>query len=505
MTISSFLLTTAFALYLLFMLAIGFFFFSKSKNVEDYYLGGRKLNKWVTAISAQASDMSGWLLMGLPGAAYLSGVADSLWIALGLGIGTYLNWKYVALRLRHYTRIAGNAITIPDFFDHRFQDHAHLLRIVSSLVILVFFLIYTASGFVAGAKLFNTVFHLPYQLALALGVGVILCYTFLGGFKAVCWTDLIQGLLMLFAIVIVPIAAIIALGGINALHAQHALLGKPHMYNLLIFSNGTKNVGLISLLSTLGWGLGYFGMPHILVRFMAIRRPSEIPQARHIAMLWVSISLVAAVMIGTVGAAFLPSLPDGERVFMEMARTLFPPFIAGLLLSAILAAVMSTADSQLLVAASALSQDLYHVFFRKKAGDAELVWISRCAVMAIAIVAYFMARNESSGVFDLVSYAWAGFGSAFGPVVLGALFFRRTTRNGALAAMITGGTVVILWKNFMGFTGLYEIIPGFAAGILALLLVSLLDPHKNKAALQQYDRVMHHYATHADADFIDKK
>lgn len=498
-------ITIAFALYLAGMMGVGVYFFFRSRNISDYYLGGRKPNKWVTAISAQASDMSGWLLLGLPGAAYAAGLADSLWIAVGLGVGTYLNWRYVALRLRHYTLIAGNAITIPDFFENRFQDRSHALRMVSAIIILVFFLIYTASGFVAGAKLFNTVFGMTYQWALLLGVGVILSYTFLGGFMAVCWTDLFQGFLMLAAIVIVPIAGIARMGGVAPMNEALIAAGKSHMFNLLTYADGAKSVGLIAMLSTLGWGLGYVGMPHILVRFMAIQHPGEVVQARRIAMVWVVMALSASVLIGCVGAAFAPGLADGERVFMEMVRALFPPLIAGILLSAILAAIMSTADSQLLVAASALSGDIYHALFRKKAADRELLWVSRGAVMLIALIAYFMARDPDSSVFGLVSYAWAGFGAAFGPVILAALFVRRTTRAGALTGMILGGVTVVLWKNFMGHTGLYEIFPGFIAGALGVFVVSAFGSHKDDAVTAQFDRVMHHYEHHRHRDWSSER
>ena len=498
-------ITLAFALYLAGMMAVGVYFFFRSRSISDFYLGGRKLNKWVTAISAQASDMSGWLLLGLPGAAYAAGLADSLWIAVGLGVGTYLNWRYVALRLRHYTLIAGNAITIPDFFENRFQDRSHVLRMVSALIILVFFLIYTASGFVAGAKLFNTVFGLPYQWALLLGVGVILSYTFLGGFMAVCWTDLFQGLLMLAAIIVVPIAGIVRMGGVGPINAALAAAGKAHMFDLLTYADGSKSVGVIAMLSTLGWGLGYVGMPHILVRFMAIRHPGEVVQARRIAMVWVVLALSAAVLIGCVGAAFVPGLADGERVFMEMVRSLFPAFIAGLLLSAILAAIMSTADSQLLVTASALSGDIYHSILRKKAGDRELLWVSRGAVMLVAAIAYFMARDPNSSVFGLVSYAWAGFGASFGPVVLAALFVRRTTKAGALAGMLLGFGTVVLWKNFMGHTGLYEIFPGFVAGAIGVSVVSYFGGRKTDAVTAQFDRVMHHYEHHGHRDWSSER
>lgn len=498
----------AFSLYLLAMMGVGVYFFFYSRNISDFYLGGRKLNKWVTAISAQASDMSGWLLLGLPGAAYVSGMADSFWIALGLGIGTYLNWRYVALRLRHYTHIAGNAITIPDFFENRFRDDTHVLRMVAAIVILVFFLIYTAAGFVAGAKLFTTVFELPYNTALLLGVFVILTYTFLGGFMAVCWTDLFQGMLMLVAVVIVPIAGIHHMGGIAPMNDALLAAGKSQMFNLLTYADGMKSVGTVALLSTLGWGLGYVGMPHILVRFMAIKHPGEVKQARRIAMIWVTIALLAAVLVGCIGAAVVPELKDGEEVFMQMLLALFPAFIAGLLLSATLAAIMSTADSQLLVAASALSGDIYHALFRKKAADKELLWVSRGAVMLIAIIAYFMARNPDSSVFDLVSYAWAGFGAAFGPVILASLFIRRTTKMGALAGMVLGGATVVIWKTVIavkfseyGWAGLYEIIPGFIVGSLGVSIVSYFGGARNDAVTAQFDKVMHHYQNHGHRDW----
>lgn len=325
---------------------------------------------------------------------------------------------------------------------------------------------------------------------------------------AVCWTDLFQGMLMLLAIVVVPVAAIFKMGGTGPMNEALVEVGKGQMFNLLTYADGSKSVGWIELISTLGWGLGYAGMPHILVRFMAIKHPGEVVQARRIAMVWVVIALAAAVLIGCVGAAYLPGLADSETIFMELVKSLFPPFIAGLLLSAILAAIMSTADSQLLVAASALSGDVYHSLFRRKATEKELLWISRLAVMLIAVIAYMMAKNEKSTVFGLVAYAWAGFGAAFGPVVLGALFFRHTTKMGALAGMLLGGGTVIWWKNIIAvkyaeyaWAGLYEIFPGFVVGALAVAVVSYLGGKKSDAATRQYDKVMHHYEHHRDQEW----
>lgn len=489
----------AFGLYLACMMGVGVYFFFRSRNISDYYLGGRKLNKWVTAISAQASDMSGWLLMGLPGAAYAAGLVDSLWIAVGLGIGTWANWRFVAARLRHYTHMVGDSITIPDFFENRFQDKSRALRIISALVILVFFLFYVASGFVAGAKLFNTIFGIDYQTALLIGAGVIIVYTFLGGFMAVCWTDLFQGMLMFIAILIVPVAAMQSLGGIEAVSEKLKSLGLE-LFHPFINSQSGKSITATQLISNLGWGLGYFGMPHILVRFMAINSPGEIRRARLIAVLWVFFALGAALLVGIIGRAYMPHLADGERIFMTLVQSVFPAFLAGILLSAILAAVMSTADSQLLVAASALSGDFYRSIFRPKASDKELVWVSRAAVMFVALIALFIARNPNSSVFDLVAYAWAGFGASFGPVILASLFWRRTTTAGAIAGMVIGSVTTIIWKQ-CEISPLYEIIPGFIAGSIAIIVVSLLTKNNDATVEIDFHRVMLHYKNNGHRDW----
>lgn len=479
-----------FVLYLAGMLAIGMLFFNRTQSTSDFFLGGRQLNGWVTSLSAQASDMSGWLLLGLPGYAYLSGM-ESIWIALGLGIGTYLNWKFIAKRLRVYTEISGNAITLSDYFENRFRDNTKILRVVSAFFILLFFLIYTASGFVAGGKLFNTVFGIPYFTALTIGVIVVISYTFLGGFMAVCWTDFIQGMLMFFAILIVPIVGMNLVGGpgitLDTLKSINVELLNP-------FTGVTgAKLSLLAIISLAAWGLGYFGQPHILVRFMAIRSSKEIKHARSVAMVWVVISLTAAIFVGMVGRAFLAKPIEGvasETVFMVMVNELFPAVLAGIFLSAILAAIMSTADSQLLVTSSAISEDFYKALFRPQASDKELLWVSRITVICVAVIAYLLAMNPDSSVLDLVSYAWAGFGAAFGPLVIFSLYWKRMTRNGALAGMVFGGVTVLIWKQLTGgIFELYEIVPGFIISMLAIVLFSILQKEPSKEVVEEFNQV----------------
>lgn len=476
MKVSGELLFT-FGAYLLFMLAIGAYFYRKNKNLDDYVLGGRNLNSWVAAMSASASDMSGWLLLGLPGWTYSTGLAEASWIAIGLLMGTYCNWRFVAKRLREYTEKAKNSLTISDYFENRFNDTSKILRILSAIIILVFFLIYTASGFVAGAKLFSTVFEMSYESALITGVFVIVSYTFLGGFNAVSWTDFFQGTLMFIAIVFVPVFAYVALGGFGSAHFQIQQLN-PNFISLFSYLDGSK-LTLITILSMMAWGLGYFGQPHILVRFMAVRSKEDVKQARIIATAWTAISLIGALMVGMLGFVYIKTpltAAASETVFMVMINALFHPLVAGLMLAAILAAIMSTADSQLLVASSALTQDLYHVFLRRNASDKELVFASRLAVIIIALCAALFATDPNSNVLVLVGYAWAGFGAAFGPVILLSLAWKRMTRNGALAGMISGGMMVIVWKNMTGgLFDLYELLPAFIVALSAILVVSLLD------------------------------
>ena len=478
----------AFVVYLGAMMSIGIYYWRKEQNMSDYILGGRRLGAWVTSMSAEASDMSGWMLMGLPGYAYVAGLGAG-WIALGLIIGTWANWRFIATRLRKYTEIANDSLTVPDYFQNRFRDNSQVLRIISAVFILIFFLIYTSSGFVAGGKLFNTVFGIPYTWAMLLGAFVVVFYTFLGGFMAVCWTDFVQGVMMFFAILAVPITASFMMGGPATTAAALSTLSSE-MFNPFTTPDG-KPLSLIAIISLLAWGLGYFGQPHILVRFMAIRSSSQIKQATNIAMTWVILSLSAAVLVGMVGRVYLKQPLAGsavETVFMVMTHDLFSSFFAGLILSAVLAAIMSTASSQLLVTASAVSQDFYKALIRKTASEKELVWVSRLTVVGVSIIAVLIGLNPDNFVLDMVAYAWAGFGAAFGPTLVLSLFWKRMTRNGALAGIIVGGITVLVWKQLALF-GLYEIVPGFILSGLAIYVVSLLDTPPAKEIADEFDSV----------------
>lgn len=477
-----------FVLYLVFMLCIGLYFYKRSENLSDYILGGRGLNSWVAAMSAQASDMSGWLLLGLPGYAYTNGI-ESIWIAVGLGLGTYLNWKFIAKRLRKYTQIAGDSITLSVYFENRFRDKSKILRTISALFIILFFLFYTSAGLVAGGKLFNTVFGMDYTLALTVGAIAIIFYTFLGGFMAVSWTDFFQGILMFITIIVVPIAGIKGIGGIdNTIEGLKTI--NIELLNPFTNPNGEK-LTYISIFSLFAWFFGYFGQPHILTRFMAIKSSSMIKKARKIAMIWVVISLGMAMIVGIVGRVFLTEqLVDSEHVFMIMVNTIFPSLLAGIFLAAILAAIMSTADSQLLVTASALTEDIYRVLLKKDATEKNLVWTSRIAVIGVAIVAYILALQAEQSVLDLVAYAWAGFGAAFGPVVIMSLFWKRMTRLSGILGMITGGITVVIWKQLAGgIFDLYEIAPGFLLATIVIVIVSLLDKEPSKEILDEFDKV----------------
>ena len=472
MTASTPLLVT-FGLYLIAMVMIGFIAWRSTRNFDDYILGGRSLGSFVTALSAGASDMSGWLLMGLPGALYLTGLSEA-WIAIGLTVGAYLNWRFVAGPLRVYTERTRNALTLPDYFTHRFADDRRLLRIFSALVILVFFAVYCASGIVAGARLFESVFGVPYAQALWYGAAATIAYTLIGGFLAVSWTDTVQASLMIFALVLTPVIVIMSNGGIQP---SLALIEQVDPARLDWVGAG----GLMAVVSAAAWGLGYFGQPHILARFMAADHVSSIPKARRIGMTWMVLCLAGAIAVGFFGIAHYAAHPEAagpvsqnpERVFITLAEQLFNPWIAGVLLSAILAAVMSTLSCQLLVCSSAITEDFYRGFVRPNAGQRELVWIGRAAVLAVSLLAIAIARDPDSRVLGLVSYAWAGFGAAFGPVVILSLVWQRMTRNGALAGMVAGALTVILWKQ----TGsaMYEIVPGFIVATVAIVVVSLLD------------------------------
>lgn len=459
-----------FIVYLVGMLGIGIFYYRVTLNLSDYVLGGRNLGPGVAALSAGASDMSGWLLLGLPGAAYASGFS-AVWICTGLAIGAYLNWQFVARRLRSYTEVSKNSITIPDYLTNRFRDSSNSLRVISALVILLFFTFYTSSGMVAGGKLFVSSFGFDYTTALWIGAIVIISYTFLGGFLAVSFTDFVQGILMFLALIIVPIVAISELGGWNE---TVRTVGKINADGLDVFAGTT----LIGIVSSMAWGLGYFGQPHIITRFMALKSVKQVPTARLIGMFWMVLGLLGAVFTGFVGIAYFAANPlaDPETVFMDLSQVLFNPWVAGVLLAAILSAIMSTIDSQLLVSSSAVAEDFYKAIFKKDATQKELLWIGRVSVLAIAVIALILAMDPDSSVLGLVSYAWGGFGAAFGPVIILSLFWKRMTRNGALAGLISGAVTVVVWKELEGgLFDLYEIVPGFIICTLAIVVFSLLS------------------------------
>ena len=485
---SLFVVGATFVVYLVLMLGIGIVAYRRTVNLSDYILGGRSIGPTTAALSAGASDMSGWLLLGLPGYALVAGFEAS-WIAIGLLAGTWLNWLFVARRLRVYSHAANDSVTMPAYFENRFNDKSHALRVVSAIFILLFFLFYASSGLVAAGKLFESVFALDYKIAVVVGTIAGVSYTLFGGFLAVAWTDVVQGLLMALALVLVPVFALNAVGGVDAAHA--AMQAKNP--ELLTFFTDVKGepLGWIAILSLLGWGLGYFGQPHILARFKAIANDKDMPTARRIAVSWTALTLFAALAIGWVAIAYLPTdLKDAETVFMVLVNSLFHPVVAGILMAAVLAAIMSTADSQLLVSSSALAEDFYKAILKKNADGNELIWIGRAAVVVIALLALYFALNPESTVLGLVSYAWAGFGAAFGPAILLSLFWKRMNRHGALAGILLGGITVVVWKQLSGgLFDLYEIIPGFLLATLAIIVVSLLTAEPDAELQATFDEV----------------
>ncbi|XKF72259.1 sodium/proline symporter PutP [Cytobacillus firmus] len=473
----------AIIVYLVGMLLIGVLAARMTKDLSDYVLGGRGLGPGVAALSAGASDMSGWLMLGLPGAVYLGGMGE-IWLPIGLAVGAYLNWQFVAKPLRVYTEVANDSITVPGYFENRFHDTSKILRVVSAIVTLIFFTFYTSSSLVGGAILLENSFGMDYTLALWVGAAVILSYTLFGGFLAASWTDFIQGILMFLALIIIPIVAIQELGGWNETLNQISAIDPTH----LDVASGATFVGVVSLLA---WGLGYFGQPHILVRFMGLKSTNDVPKARLIGMTWMVLSLFGALFVGFAGIAYFADAPlaNSETVFIMFSQVLFNPWVAGFLLAAILSAIMSTVDSQLLVSSSALAQDFYKSIFRRNASKKEEMIVGRIAVLGIAIIAIFLGYNPESKVLELVSYAWAGFGAAFGPVIILSLFWKRMTRNGALAGIIVGAVTVIVWAQLTGrLFDLYELAPGFLFAALAIIVVSLLDKAPSAEVQEQYDR-----------------
>ena len=471
-----------FIVYLIFMLGIGVFFFLRSRgsNEKDYFLGGRKMGPWVSALSAGASDMSAWVLMGLPASVYALGVGQT-WIAIGLAIGYTLSWIFEARRLRRFSILANDSITIPQYLTNRFLTGNKAMQVICAAIFLFAYTIYAASSIKACGTLFNTVVGLDPTLAMYMAAVIIISYTFLGGFSAVCWTDFFQGLLMLGALLIAPIFALVL---VNNGQGSSTLDQVPREYWSL-FTNWKD------IVSGLGWGLGYFGMPHIIIRFMSVRTDKDIKKSAVIGVTWTVLILGFAVASALIGRMFLGEISDTSTVFIQMVRRIFPPVVSGILLSAILAASMSTADSQLLASASAFASDVYKPILRKgKAGDREMLWTSRLVVLAVAVVALLIASNPGSGtIMDLVSNAWGVFGAAFGPVILLSLFWRRLTFSGAVAGIVVGAGTDILWLAFLSSTGVYEIVPGFLLGLAAAVFVSLLSKAPGVEVGRMFDRM----------------
>ena len=510
MSTENIIILVAFAFYLLLMIGIGIFYSKKTKNNEDYFLGGRNLGGWTAALSAQASDMSGWLLMGLPGTVYLAGTGQ-IWIAVGLLIGTILNWYIVSSRLRKYTIVAGNSLTIPSFFENRYRDKKGVIKIVSAIIIAIFFAVYTASAFSSGAKLFAVLFGKSidnaYLIGLIIAAVVILIYTFLGGFKAVCTTDFIQGMLMLVAILAVPIVAYTIMTwdkGFATALMEKGVTDPANYLNIFKNEDGST-VSAVSVISNLAWGLGYFGMPHIIIRFMAIKNDAEVKKSRKIAIVWVILSLTAACFVGIIARGYLSPQLDGtnsETSFIRLIQQVFSGngvliFIGGIFLCGILAAIMSTADSQLLVTSSAISEDMFKGVIKKNAGEKTALMVGKIAVVVVAVIAFLIALDENSSIMNLVSDAWAGFGSAFGPVVLLALFWKRSTLPGAVAGMATGTLTVIIWDylplvngdTIYAATELYSLVVGFALALVVNVVVSLITKKPSQEIVDEFESI----------------
>ncbi len=507
MTTAHLCITLAIIVYLGCMLYVGYRCSKNNNDSADFYLGGRKLGPLVTAMSAEASDMSSWLLMGLPGLAYLTGVADAGWTAIGLAIGTYLNWRIVAKRIRRYTHVAGNSITLPSFFSNRYRDEKKILQSIGAIFIVIFFIPYTASGFAACGKLFSSLFGINYQVAMVISALIIVGYTTLGGFLAASTTDFIQSIIMSIALVIVFIFGINVAGGMSAVveNAQ-SLPGYLTMHTTYDPVSGTEQpYPIISIISMIAWGLGYFGMPHILLRFMAIEDEEKLKLSRRVATGWVVISLAVAVLIGIIGLAMTAAgelIPlegsASETIIVKIADLMsqhgvLPALLAGTILAGILASTMSTADSQLLAASSSVSSDLLGDFLKKKTGKKGSMFADRITLLIIALVAVFLARDPNSSVFNIVSFAWAGFGAVFGPVVLFALFWKRSNWQGALAGMISGGAMVFIWKYLVrplgGAWDIYELLPAFLVSCAAIIVVSLLTKAPSKEIVEEFESV----------------
>ncbi len=505
----------AMVIYMAVVIVIGVLFAKRAnKSSEDYFLGGRSLGPWVTAMSAEASDMSGWLLMGLPGVAYWCGLADALWTAVGLAVGTYLNWLIVSKRLRRYSVRANNSITLPDFFSNRFREKKKVIMIVAAAFILIFFTVYAASCFVTCGKLFSTLFGAKYETMMILGAVFVLLYTILGGFLAESASDFMQGIVMIVALTVIVIVSTANAGGVGAvLENAKSIPGFFEFFGLAsptVDANGVQLVeagvpvfgaaadyGFLSVVSMLAWGLGYFGMPQVLLRFMAIRKEEELKYSRRIAMIWVVVSLAVAVFIGIVGRALYPTAhvtkAAAENIFITLATSSLPAILAGFVMAGILAATISSSDSYLLIAASAFAKNIYQGVAKKKATDKQVMLVTRITLLVIALIAIVIALDENSVIFNVVSFAWAGFGATFGPLMLFSLFWKRTNRAGAIAGMISGGGMVFLWKLVIsklgGVFGIYELLPAFIFSSLCIVVVSLLTAPPSKEIEEDFDAV----------------
>ena len=505
----------AMVIYMAVVIVIGVLFAKRAnKSSEDYFLGGRSLGPWVTAMSAEASDMSGWLLMGLPGVAYWCGLADALWTAVGLAVGTYLNWLIVSKRLRRYSVRANNSITLPDFFSNRFREKKKVIMIVAAAFILIFFTVYAASCFVTCGKLFSTLFGAKYETMMILGAVFVLLYTILGGFLAESASDFMQGIVMIVALTVIVIVSTANAGGVGAvLENAKSIPGFFEFFGLAspsVDANGVQLVeagvpvfgaaadyGFLSVVSMLAWGLGYFGMPQVLLRFMAIRKEEELKYSRRIAMIWVVVSLAVAVFIGIVGRALYPTAhvtkAAAENIFITLATSSLPAILAGFVMAGILAATISSSDSYLLIAASAFAKNIFQGVAKKKATDKQVMLVTRITLLVIALIAIVIALDENSVIFNVVSFAWAGFGATFGPLMLFSLFWKRTNRAGAIAGMISGGGMVFLWKLVIsklgGVFGIYELLPAFIFSSLCIVVVSLLTAPPSKEIEEDFDAV----------------
>ena len=500
--------------YMAAVIVIGVLFARRSnKNSDEFFLGGRSLGPWVTAMSAEASDMSGWLLMGLPGVAYWCGIADAAWTAIGLAIGTYINWLLISKRLRCYSEVAGEAITLPEYFSARFHEKKKVVMSIAAVFILIFFTVYASSCFVTCGKLFATLFDMPYVPMMILGALFVLVYTIVGGFLAESASDFMQAIVMFVALSVVVIVGVVSAGGFGAIAenagsipgfleffgiaspemadgAQVVVDGSP------VFGEAGK-YGFITIVSTMAWGLGYFGMPQVLLRFMAIRDKKELKLSRRVATVWVVISLAVAVFIGVIGRVLYPTdlltASDAESVFILLSTRLLPPIIAGFVMAGILAATISSSDSYLLIAASSLAKNLYQGIFKKKASDKEVLWVSRITLFVIALIAVLIALDENSVIFTIVSFAWAGFGATFGPLMIFSLFWKRTNRWGAIAGMLSGGAMVFFWKLVIrplgGIWNIYELLPAFIVSSIVIVVVSLLTEEPSDEIKAEFDKV----------------